>query len=206
MPSSVTVPAGATQASFTVQAPAVSSNTGVTVFATLGAVTKSFALSLTAPNTTFTLGNTAQGTTAGRNDGNHITASRFIMPQGRSGSVSSMSVYIGSPVAAAPNNLFQVAIYSDNGGKPGVLLASSSSISMTANSWNTANISASLQAGAYYWLAYNTNATNNSSNNMALSQGGSTVAIQQTFGSWPANISSKARASNQSGSIYANLQ
>ena len=230
MTGSVTVPGGSTQASFTVQAPAVSSSSSVTVFATLGAVTKSFALSitpkslkslivtpanrtivkgatqqftakgtysdgstadltatatwnpgntqvatisasglatatgvgqttvkatsgsisnstsLTVTNPTFTLGNTAQGVTAGRSDGNHITASRFMMPQGQSGSVSSMFVYVASPVAAAPNNLFQVAIYSDMGGKPGTLLTSSSSRPITANSWNAAIVSVTLQA------------------------------------------------------------
>ncbi len=290
MPSSVTVPAGATQATFTIQAPAISTNSTVTLFATLNGVTKNFAvtivpkslssLSITPANativngatqqftakgtysdgstadltttvtwsssntavatissaglatgvgagqttvkaasgsingstpltvviSTFTLGNTTTGTTAGSNDANHISASRFTMPQGRSGAVTSLSVYVAAPVSASPRNLFQVAIYSDNGGKPGTLLASSSSQALTPNSWNTANLSVALQAGVNYWLAYNTNATDKTSNNMRLTPGGSTVSISQTFGSWPAKITKIPHTSNQSGSIYATVQ
>ena len=111
-----------------------------------------------------TLGYTTIGAQTDSSDSNFINATKFTMPNG-SGTVTSMSVYIAIPVSAAPNNQFQLAIYSDSAGSPGSLIASSQSGVITPNAWNTAAVVANLSANATYWLAYNTNGTASANNN-----------------------------------------
>jgi len=72
--------------------------------------------------------------------------------------VTSMSVFIAfRPSPRPPNNQFQVAIYADNNGAPGALIASSVSQTIVPDAWNTVAISAPVTANVYYWLGYNTN-------------------------------------------------
>jgi hypothetical protein len=112
------------------------------------------------------------------------------------GRVSSMSVHVGS-VDSTPNNQFQLAIYSDNSGKPGNLIANSSSGTLKANSWNSLAITASLKASTYYWLAYNTNASRYDRNNMNYINSTSLRSAwqnsSQSFGSWPSSFGSISR-------------
>jgi hypothetical protein len=130
--------------------------------------------------------NTIGGTTDSSN-ANYINATKFTMPN-QNGTVTSMSVYVASPISAAPNNQYQLAIYSDSSGSPGSLIASSQSATLTGNAWNTVSISANLLANTSYWLAYNTNALNSSNNNFKYDSGsaGQTVPGPQPSALQPA--------------------
>jgi len=127
---------------------------------------------------------------------------------GQNGTVVSISVFIASPVSASPNNQFQVAIYSDNSGSPGTLIASSSSQLITPDAWNTVLISASVTTNTYYWLAYNTNGLAANSNNARYDTGVASFAyiISEPFGTWPTTFGPTNIGPNTDTSIYATLQ
>ncbi len=80
----------------------------------------------------------------------------------------SMSLYFMGAVDSPPHNKYQVAIYSDNNGIPGSLLAVSAIGTITPNSWNTIPISLALQPNTSYWLINNSNGTNINVNNLAI--------------------------------------
>ncbi len=82
-------------------------------------------------------------------DGSKVTTG----PQG--GQVVSVSAYVGALDPTPANDLFQAAIYADNGGVPGALVAASASGQLTATSWNTVALSATLAPSTTYWLMYN---------------------------------------------------
>ena len=154
--------------------------------------------------TTATLGyNTIGGNTDYGNE-NNIHAARYTMPN-QNGTVTSMSVYVASPISPSPNNQYQLAIYSDSNGSPGSLIASSQSATLTGNAWNTVSISANLSANTSYWLAYNTNAADDNSNNSKYdnSSANQTVWKAQTFGSWPSSFGNPSGSSPVMTSIYA---
>ena len=104
-----------------------------------------------APTTPF--GNTNPGTAGGSDDGNLIAVG-FTTSSSGGGAISSLSAYIGSTIASSPHNLGQVGIYSNSSGAPGTLLASSSQLALTANSWNTFPVSYTLAASTTYWFTY----------------------------------------------------
>jgi hypothetical protein len=139
------------------------------------------------------LGYQSIGGTTDSSCSNYASACRFTMP-GENGTASVMSVYVAGPLGAAPNNKFQMAIYTDAGGKPGSLLASTASGTLTANSWNTLPITGSLTANSTYWLAYNTNGVNVSQNNVKYAAGtkGQYAWIVKAFGTWPATYGTPA--------------
>ncbi len=153
---------------------------------------------------TNTLGNTSSAGTPDTGDRNNVNAFKFTMPN-EAGTISSISVYVASPISAAPNNQIQVGVYSDVSGRPRTLIASSSSATATGNSWNTVPITASVVANTTYWLAYNTNASVDTNNNLVLSPGGTCQYswTTQTFGAWPATINAVTGCGNSTGSIYA---
>ena len=80
---------------------------------------------------TATLGSTAVGAATDSGDSNHMNASRVVTGSA-GGTVSSVSVHVGA-VGAAPNNQDQVAVYADAAGKPGALVASSTSAVLAPN-------------------------------------------------------------------------
>jgi hypothetical protein len=127
---------------------------------------------------------------------------------GQNGTVTSMSVFIASPVSASPHNQFQVAIYADNGGTPGALMASSVSQTIVPDAWNTVPISAPVAANAYYWLAYDTNGLAANTNNLRYDIGGatSTWIASAPFGTWPATFGPVGGTSSYSTSMYAKFQ
>jgi hypothetical protein len=130
----------------------------------------------------FALGYNAVGGIQDWGDQNHLNGSRFTT--GASGvSVSSMTVYIGT-VAPAPQNQFQLAIYTDASGSPGSLVASSGTGTVTSAGWHTLPISATLAPNTAYWLAYNTNGDNNLRYDSAPA-GSSGYTGWVSFGSWP---------------------
>jgi hypothetical protein len=126
----------------------------------------------------------------------------------QNGTVISMSVFVASPISASPNNQFQVAIYADNSGTPGALIAQSASQTLVADSWNTIPISAPVTANGYYWFAYNTNGLAGNANNLRLdTTGGSSTWINsQPFGAWPATYGPIGGTSSYNTSMYTTFQ
>ncbi|WP_406203916.1 Ig-like domain-containing protein [Kitasatospora sp. NBC_01560] len=151
---------------------------------------------------TATLGSTTAGPSTDSGDSHYLNASRYVTGAA-GGTVSSISVYVGA-VDAAPADQFQAAVYRDNGGSPGALLATSASARLTANSWNTVPLTAALSANTPYWLAYNSNGGGPAVNNLHYSPGGTSVYGNggRTFGSWPADFGATT-TSGLSFSIYA---
>jgi hypothetical protein len=137
---------------------------------------------------------------------NTIAASRYQMA-GQSGTITSISVFVASPVSASPNNQFQVAVYADNNGTPGALIASSASQTIVPDSWSVVPISAPIAANAYYWLAYNTNGTDGNSNNVRYdSEGMGSWLTPESFGTWPSTFGTPSGTGAVNLSIYANFQ
>ena len=191
-------------------APTISANTTATVTATSQAdTTKSASATVTvtplAPLNTF--GYAVQGASVGTTMSNSVTATRYQMA-GQNATVISMSVFIASPVSASPNNQFQVAIYADNNGTPGTLIASSVSQTIVPDAWNTVPISAPLTANTYYWLAYNTNGLAANANNLRYDTGGatSTWITTEPFGTWPTVYGPIGGTSSYRASIYSTFQ
>lgn len=133
-------------------------------------------------------GKTAIGASEDSSNGNFMNCSKFTTG-GSAGTAASFSVYVRGAVDAS-NNLFQGAIYTDNGSgsNPVNLVASSVSAALAGDSWNTVAISASLSASTIYWLCANTNTSVITSNNWAYDTvAGAGTWKAQTFGTWPAN-------------------
>jgi len=202
--------AGSVSSSGLFTAPTVSTNTTVTVTATSQALTSQSAsatvtVTPSAPPNTF--GYAVQGANVGTTMSNSVLATRYQMV-GQNGTVTSMSAFIASPVSASPNNQFQVAIYADNSGTPGALIASSVSQVIVPDAWNTVSISAPVTANAYYWLAYNTNGLAANTNNLRYDSGGatSTWITSEAFGIWPAAYGPIGGTSSTSVSMYATFQ
>lgn len=152
-----------------------------------------------------TLGFTGVGTNTDSSNSNFINSSKIVMGS-QSRRVISMSVYVAT-VDTAPNNKFQVAIYSNNNGKPGTLIAKSASGMLQANSWNTIAITADLEANKTYWLAYNTNGRSTTVNNMKFSSGGTDAYTKRSvsFNTWPSNFGTAVVGSSKF-SLYATFQ
>jgi len=155
------------------------------------------------PVQTFTFGYNAIGVFGDVRDANYITGSRFQTGTVK-GTLQSISAYVGS-IQSAPNNQYQLAIYADNNGTPGTLLAKSITGTLKANSWNILSVSTALNANTYYWLMYNTNATSISSNNLRFSattgQIGAISSNSMVFGTWPTTFT--ARKDGDEYSLYA---
>jgi len=202
--------AGSVSSSGLFTAPTVTSNTAVTVTAISQADTSQTAsatvtVTPSAPPNTF--GYAVQGTTVGTTMSNSVSATRYQMVA-RNATVTSMSVFVASPVSASPNNQFQVAIYADNNGAPGALIASSASQTIVPDAWNTVPISVPVTANAYYWLAYNTNGLAANTNNLRYDSGGatSTWITSEPFGTWPVTYVPIGGTSTYSTSMYSTFQ
>ncbi len=149
------------------------------------------------------LGNSGAGSATDSGDAGRITGSRFTMGS-QAGAVTSISVHVAA-VAVSPGNQYQLAIYADNKGKPGALVARSVTGTLTANAWNALPLTASLQAGAAYWLMYQTNGTSAALNDLTYSAGSSRQGAFSgavAFGTWPSSFG-RATFGSQQYSIYA---
>jgi hypothetical protein len=158
-----------------------------------------------APPNTF--GYAIQGATVGTTMSNSVSATRYQMAA-KNATVTSMSVFIASPISASPNNQFQVAIYADNNGTPGALIASSVSQTILPDAWNTVSITAPVTANTYYWLAYNTNGLATNTNNLRYDAGGATsmwISVE-AFGTWPATYGPVGGSNNFNMSMYCTFQ
>lgn len=100
------------------------------------------------------IGNTQVFPTSDTGTSNIISADKFLTSSATT--VVSMSVYVGA-VNSFPFNQYQLAIYTDNSGVPGILVATSGVGLLSAHIWNTLPISATLAGGTEYWLAYTAN-------------------------------------------------
>ena len=101
-----------------------------------------------------------------------------------------MSVYVGAIDSVVANRQYQLAIYRDNAGRPGTLVAASATGTLLPNAWNTLPINATLLAGTKYWLMFNTNGRTGAVNNMRHDTGAAGQGAYSTasvpFGTWPA--------------------
>lgn len=158
----------------------------------------------TGDTASLTLGNTAVGGRTDEGDSHHMNGSRITTGTTRA-ALTSMSVNVGG-VSAAPADKFQMAVYADDNGKPGALVASTAVGTLTANTWNTLPISATLSAETPYWLMYNTNGTGGGSNNMRYDVGDPGPGVYSSagvpFGTWPADFGN-AVTSVAAYSLYA---
>jgi len=205
-----TATAGSVSSSGLFTAPIVGANTTVTVTATSQAnpaQSASATVTVTAPPPPNTFGYAVQGTLIGATMSNNISATRYQMA-GQNATVTSMSVFIASPLSPVPNNQFQVAIYADSNGAPGALLASSISQTIVPNAWNAVSITVPVSANTYYWLAYNTNGLAGNVNNLRYdTSGASTTWTGSTaFGTWPTPFAPIGGSASNRQSMYATFQ
>ncbi|MCK9620159.1 MAG: Ig domain-containing protein, partial [Methylobacter sp.] len=173
------VPTTAGTYSFTVQ---VSDSLAVTS-------SKNFSITVSATQAS-TIGLTIQGSVLDSWASNHLNGSKVTTSSG--GTINSLSVYVGGIDALSSNQSYQLAIYTDNANKPGTLVASSATGTLTANSWNTLPITATLQPNTPYWLMYNTNGRTSTVNNMYYNNGttgqGAYASSGVIFGTWPSTF------------------
>jgi Carbohydrate binding domain len=132
------------------------------------------------------------------------------------GTVTSMSAYfVNTP---APNNLYQYAIYADDGtgAAPGAYIASSAVGTETTafgNDWYTLPISATLAPNTTYWLVYWTNSSRagfspiaNSPDANALDVASNAIAWQggsESDNGFPATFPALAGSAQDVSSLYA---
>jgi Big-like domain-containing protein len=143
--------------------------------------------SFTTVGASVTVGLTTIGSSLDTGDSNFLTGSK--VTTSAAGQIASMSVYVGNVDSLAANRQYQVAIYTDNAGRPGTRVAVSTTATLVANSWNTVSVSAPLQASTNYWLVYNTNGRTGSVNNMRYNPGSAGRGVYSNatvvFGTWP---------------------
>jgi hypothetical protein len=153
------------------------------------------------PTQSTTIGLDAKGSVLDSGSSNNLNGSKVTTSNG--GTISSMSVYVGGIDALSSNQSYQLAIYTDNANKPGTLVASSATGTLTANSWNTLPINATLQPNTSYWLMYNTNGRTSTVNNMYYNNGttgqGAYASGSVAFGTWPSTFS----ASQLTKAVYS---
>jgi hypothetical protein len=152
-----------------------------------------------------TLGNTTQGSLIDSGDKSYMNGSKFITGTNEQ-TATALSVFVGN-VDIWPNNQYQLAIYTDNNGVPGTLVARTTSGTLKPLAWNTLPITAKLSANTPYWLMYNTNARSTDLNNIYYDSNSSGVGAwaKQPFGTWPTKFP-PASTDAINFSIYATLQ
>ena len=153
---------------------------------------------------TLTFGNTTTGTVTDSNDSNSLEVSKFTSGA-KGGAAQSISVYVANPISPAPNNQYSLAIYADNGDKPGALIAQTAAGTLSGDAWNTLPITATIAANTTYWLGYTTNGTSVGDNNFRMSPGSASQVRwrAKTFnGTWPASYGTVAGSDAFASTIY----
>ncbi|MFN7985380.1 MAG: phosphatase PAP2 family protein [Vicinamibacterales bacterium] len=115
-----------------------------------------------------TLGSRTTGTQADFGDPANINGSRFVTGSDAR-RVQSMSAFVTHPVDQAPYNQFELAIYADDHGAPGHLIARSQAGELRGNAWNTVPIDVVLAPRTPYWFFYNSNGRSDAVNNLTFS-------------------------------------
>ena len=149
------------------------------------------------------LGHNVIGSSVDSSDSNYINAHYFQTP-GTPIFVKSLSVYVANPISAAPNNKFQMAIYTDSGSSPSSLVAKTAIGILIGNSWNTLPLTTTLSPNTTYWIAYNTNGSSDSDNNFRFNSGGANQMKWRavTFGDMPSSFGSIDGMASNVGSMY----
>jgi hypothetical protein len=154
------------------------------------ALANQFVRSFTTASAAVTLGSTTIGSLLDSNDSNSLNGSK--VKTSAAGQIASMSVYVGNVDTFSANRRYQLAIYTDNAGRPGTLVATSAVGTLVANAWNSLGVTASLQASRSYWLMFNTKGRTPSVNNMRYRTGNAGQGASSTagvpFGTWPATF------------------
>lgn len=180
----------------------LSSDSRFTRTITVSSVQRDSSGNIVSGSDTTQAGLTTKGSISDTFDGNAMNGSKYTIGA-TGGSVVSISVYVGA-IDNAPNNQFALAIYTDNAGNPGTLIAHTNAGTLTANAWNTLPISATLAPNTSYWFFYETNSSSSSLNNLVYNSGGNAFGQGQTFGNWPASIN-LAPGASITFSMYVNL-
>jgi Bacterial Ig-like domain len=146
--------------------------------------------SFTTTSAVITVGLTTIGTSIDTGNSNFMNGSKVSTTA--AGQISSMSVYVGAVDSMAAKRQYQLAIYTDNAGRPGTLVAASATGTLVADAWNTLGVSASLLGNRNYWLMFNTNGRTGAVNNMRYENGaagqGAYSSASVAFGTWPATF------------------
>lgn len=149
------------------------------------------------------MGYNVDGGSTDTSNSNFINATKFTA--GATGTVSTLYAMVGATIGASPNNKAQMAIYSGTSAGPTTLLASSSEVALTANSWVAFPVpSVNITSGQVYWIGYNTNGTTTTQNGMRYHTVGSnqSVYVGRTYGTWPSTWPGGTN-SNFEFSVYA---
>lgn len=118
------------------------------------------------------------------------------------GPTATISAYIGSAsIDNSPNNKYKLALYSDNAGVPGTLLATSAEGILTTG-WNTLPISATLSPSTDYWLAYLMNSTDGAKGNLNFNNGGVSCWYTRSYVSGFPASSPSCTSGTQAFSMY----
>ena len=142
-------------------------------------------------STTFgSMANTTPDTSGG--DSNYFISTKFTTGS-NPGTLTSISAYVNAIDPSSSNDKFRLAIYADNGASypsatyPTTLIAQSAEGSLSANTFNTLPVSASLSANTTYWLAYETNGTSIPYNDFSYAPAapGQYYSYSNPYGSFP---------------------
>ncbi|HEX8762447.1 MAG TPA: Ig-like domain-containing protein [Candidatus Saccharimonadales bacterium] len=149
-------------------------------------------------------GSSSSGTATDSGNSNTMNTTRFTTGSG--GKLGSVSAYVGAVDATVAKRNYQMAIYTANGTTPGTLVASTATGTLTANSWNTLPINGTLAPNTNYFLAYNSNGSSDSVNNLRYTNGGISgwSTAGQTFGTWPTTFG-QTTAQDVTFSMYASF-
>ncbi|WP_159401045.1 Ig-like domain-containing protein [Streptomyces sp. NRRL B-24484] len=159
-----------------------------------GPVTTAFTTAGLPPKT---IGSNTVGTLVDDTDSNHLNGSK-VTTGSTAVPLTSLSVHVAG-VSAAPNNLYQLAVYTDNAGSPGTLVVATGSGTLTPNAWNSVPVTTTLAPNTSYWFVYNSNGTSSTVNNMHYSTGpAGSGAYSNTvvpFGTWPTSFGTAVKDS-----------
>jgi len=110
----------------------------------------------TAASGTVTTFGSMTTTTRDRGDSNFFVSTKFTTGA-NAGTLTSISINVGAVDPNPANDKYRLAIYADGGvNHPTTLIAQSAEGSLTANTFNSLPVTASLSANTDYWLAYQT--------------------------------------------------
>ncbi len=159
----------------------------------------------TAASGTVTTFGSMTTTTLDSGDNNFFTSTKFTTGS-HAGTLTSISIYTGAVDPTPANDKYRLAIYADAGvNHPTTLIAESVEGTLTANTFNTLAVSASLSANTDYWLAYQTITTSNPSyNDFAFASAGSNqyYAYANPYGPFPGTASTSGSNGSVAMAIY----
>jgi len=142
------------------------------------------------------LGNNLVGNATDWSGANDINCWRF--PATSSFTASNMRIYLASRITGR----MKCAIYADNNGTPGTLLAVTSEITNPSSGWVTFALSGGLAitSGNFYWLAAWANVEYGP---RCQTTGGTARWVKRTFGVWPNPLNGTIGPYSNYESIYA---